>query len=315
MAARREFEGFLAVDNGQRVWWRCQETRPATPVVVLHGGPGSGTSDLYLTWFDPSRHRVVLIDQRNCGRSTPTAGRPTADLSGDTTVNLIGDLELLRNALDMDRWVLAGASWGTTLALAYAQQHPHVVAGMVLVSTVTTSAAEVDWITRGMGRYFPRQWSRFLHALPEHERDGNLAAAYNRLLLSADPSVHGPAAAAWCSWEETHVATDGRPMHDSRFDDEAFRLCFARIVTHYWSHGGFLPDGQLVSNLPRLAGIPAALVHGRRDLSSPAQVAIDIHDAWPDSRLTLVDDIGHGATLETIRAAVDDVTCRSRART
>ncbi len=214
----------------------------------------------------------------------------------------------------MDQWILAGASWGTTLALAYAQQHPDVVAGMVLVSTVTTSAAEVDWITRGMGRYFPEQWSRFLHALPEHERDGNLAAAYNRLLLSADPSVHGPAAAAWCSWEETHVATDGRPMHDSRYDDEAFRVCFARIVTHYWSRGAFLRDGQLVGNLSRLAGIPGALVHGRRDLSSPPRVAADIHDAWPGSRLTLVDDIGHGATLDTIQAAVLDVTSRSRLR-
>jgi proline iminopeptidase len=258
---------------------------------------------------------VVSVDQRNCGRSTPYAGDPSVDLSGNTTSDLIGDLELLRATLNIERWMVAGASWGTTLGLAYAQAHPTVVSGMVLVSTVTTSTTEVEWITRGMGRFFPHQWHQFLEALPEDERGGNLAAAYNRLLLSADPAVHGPAAAAWCSWEETHVATDGRSAHDRRFNDERFRLCFARIVTHYWSRSAFLRNGQLIDNLPQLAGIPAALVHGRQDLSSPSQLAVDIHDAWADSRLTMVDDNGHGATLEAIRTAVKDVTDRSRRRT
>jgi proline iminopeptidase len=253
-------------------------------------------------------HQVILFDQRNCGRSTPYAGEATVDLSSNSIVELIGDIEQLRDELGVERWVVAGASWGTTLGLAYAQAHPDRVLGMVLNSTATDSRAEVEWLTRGMGQYFPEQWHRFVGFLPEDQREGNLAAAYNRVLMSSNPSFHGPAAAAWCTWEATHVATDGRPASDPRYDDPRFRLCFARLVTHYWMNFGFLPEGQITDRMPSLSGIPAVLVHGRRDLSSPLSVAEAIHNAWSGSRLIVVDDAGHGATLEAMRHAVESLT-------
>ena len=303
--------GFLDVGSGHRLWWRCLGNPRGLPTLVLHGGPGSGTSQWYERWFDLDVHHVVLIDQRNSGRSTPHASSPHVDLTTNTTFHLIEDLERLRTAMGVEAWLLTGASWGTTLALAYAQRHPAVVAGMILVSTVTTSAREVDWITRGMSEYFPAQWREFISALPIEEQHGNIAKAYNRILMDPDPSVHGPAAAAWCDWESTHVSTDGRPLIDPRFSDKRFRLAFSRIVTHYWAHHAFLPDGDILARMPALAGVPATMIHGRQDLSSPLHVAEAIHRAWPGSRLTVVDDVGHGVTLESIRAAVADVTAQS----
>jgi proline iminopeptidase len=304
--------GMLVAGAGHRVWWRSVGDPSALPVVVLHGGPGSGSSPWYERWFDPMVHRLVLFDQRNCGRSTPHAGDAEVDLSSNSTPALIGDIEQLREMLGVERWLVAGTSWGTTLGLAYAQAHPDRVLGMVLNSVGTTSRAEVEWLTRGMGRYFAEEWQRFVDVLPEEERDGNLPAAYNRLLMSSDPSVHGPAAAAWCSWEATHVATDGRAPSDPRYDDARFRLCFARLVTHFWMNFGFLPEGQIMDQLPVLSKIPAVLVHGRRDLSSPLSVAEDIQGSWPGSRLIVVDDAGHGTTLEATRQAVDLVTSAVR---
>lgn len=306
--------GMLDVGNGHRVWWGSVGDQAGLPVVVLHGGPGSGSSPWYERWFDPLVHRVVLFDQRNCGRSKPHAGDADVDLSKNSTAELMSDIEQLRSHLGIERWLVAGASWGTTLGLAYAQAHPDRVLGMVLNSTGTDSHAEVEWLTRGMGQYFPEQWRRFVEALAEDDRGGNLAAAYNRLLMSSDPSVHRPAAAAWCAWEATHVATDGRPASDPRYDDPRFRLCFARLVTHYWMHQGFLPEGQIIDQMPILSGIPAVLVHGGRDLSSPSSVAVDIHESWPGSRLTLVDNAGHGATLQATREAVDFLTDTVRLR-
>lgn len=304
--------GMLVVGAEHRVWWRSVGDPSALPVVVLHGGPGSGSSPWYERWFDPMVHRLVLFDQRNCGRSTPHAGDAEVDLSSNSTPALIGDIEQLREMLGVERWLVAGASWGTTLGLAYAQAHPDRVLGMVLNSVGTTSRAEVEWLTSGMGRYFAEEWQRFVNVLPEEERDGNLPAAYNRLLMSSDSSVHGPAAAAWCRWEATHVATDGRAASDPRYDDARFRLCFARLVTHFWMNFGFLPEGQIMDQLPVLSKIPAVLVHGRRDLSSPLSVAEDIQRSWPGSRLIVVDDAGHGATLEATRQAVDLVTSAVR---
>lgn len=304
-------EGFLDVGFGHHLWWRVDGPQDGVPVVVLHGGPGSGTSDVLLEWCDPRIRRVVRVDQRNCGRSRPHAGQPVVDLSHNTTADLIDDLECLREHLLIERWIVAGVSWGTTLALAYAQAHPGAVAGMVLVAVVTTGAAEVEWITRGMGVRFPRQWEQFVSVLPLDDGDGNLAASYHRLLMDPDPEVHASAAAAWCAWEDTHVAVDGRITHNPRYDDPAFRLCFARIVTHYWSHAAFLPDGQLLDQMGRLAGIPGVLVHGARDLSSPASVARAVHAAWPHSQLVIVDESGHGLPPVQIRQAIDEVIGRS----
>jgi proline iminopeptidase len=308
-------KGVLDVGQGHRLRWECVGPPAALPVIVLHGGPGSGVSPWYLRWFDPLGHRVVLFDQRNCGGSTPYAGDATVDLSTNTTPALVADMERLRTHLGIKSWLVAGASWGTVLGLAYAQAHPDRVLAMVLNSTATCSSAEVEWITRGMGQYFPDEWARFVSALPSQEQSGNLAAAFNGRLMSPDPAVHGPAAAAWCAWEETHVATDGRSTADPRYADPQFRLCFARIVTHYWMNHAFLPDGQILKRMSLLAQIPSALVHGRRDLSSPASVATAVHEAWPGSRLTLLDDVGHGGTLDATRDAVAQVTARAHRRT
>ena len=236
-------EGNSDVGDGHRLHWALSGNREGKPAVVLHGGPGSGCTPWSRGWFDLDAYLVVQMDQRNSGRSTPYAGAPTVDLTTNTTAHLVADLERLREHLGLERWLVAGISWGTTLALAYAQAHPDRVTEMVLVSVVTTTRAEVEWLTRGMDRVFPEKWEHFRDAVPLGDRDGDLAAAYSRLLHEEDPQVRDRAAAAWCAWEDTRVGTYPGHRPDPRYGDPAFRLCFARIVTHYFSHAGFIEDG------------------------------------------------------------------------
>lgn len=303
-------QGMLDVGDGHRLSWEQCGNPAGKPVVVLHGGPGTGCSTGMRRWFDPASYRIVLVDQRNCGRSTPSAAEPVVDLAANTTRHLVADLERLRAHLGIDRWMLWGGSWGSTLALAYAVAHPERVSEMVLVSIVATTAAEVEWVTRSMGRVFPAQWHRFRDHLPEADRDGNLAAGYHRLLMDPDPAVHGPAAAEWCRWEDTHVATFPGYEPDPRYDDPRFRLCFARLVTHYWANAGFLPEGWLDVGLPRVEQIPAVLVHGRLDISGPPDVAWHLAQRWPRAELVLVDDAGHGGGDTTSAAAILAATRR-----
>jgi proline iminopeptidase len=298
-------EGRLDVGDGHRIHWDVSGNPDGRPAVVLHGGPGSGCRPAQRQWFDPSRYRIVQLDQRNCGRSTPYAGDPVVDLRANTTAHLVADLERLREHLGIERWLVAGVSWGTTLGLAYAEQHPERVTGLVLNSTVTTTRADVDWLTTAMGRVFPEEWQRFRDAAGPLAPGEDLATAYHRLVIDPDPAVHGPAAAAWCAWEDTHVATYPGHRPDPRYDDPRFRLCFARIVTHYFSHAAFLADGVLERDVHRLAGIPGVLVHGRLDISGPPDVAWRLHRAWPGSELVLLDDTGHGGTRAAVRAATD----------
>jgi proline iminopeptidase len=263
--------------------------------------------------FDPDAYRIVQLDQRSCGRSTPHASEPVIDLSVNTTLHLVGDCERLRAHLGIDRWLVWGASWGSTLALAYAQAHPERVTEIILVSVGTTTRREVEWITRAMGRVFPEEWARFRDAVPEPERDGDLAAAYSRLLHDRDPDVRDRAARAWCAWEDTHVATYPGHEHDARYDAARFRLCFARLVTHYWSNAAFLEDGVLLRGVSRLAGTPGVLIHGRLDISGPPDVAWELARAWPGADLVLVDDAGHGggSMTEAILAATARFATRS----
>jgi proline iminopeptidase len=277
---------------------------------VLHGGPGSGCTAWNRRWFDPERYRIVLFDQRNCGRSTPNAGDPVIDLSSNTTTALVADIELLREHLGIERWLVAGISWGTTLALAYAQTYPARVTAMVLTSVVTTTSAEVEWLTEAMGRVFPEQWQRFRAGayLPDDgagAADGDLAAAYSRLLHHPDPDVRERAAADWCAWEDTHVGTYPGHRPDPRYEDPRFRLCFARIVTHYFSNAAFLADNALARGIGRLADVPGVLIHGALDISSPLDIAWQLHKSWPGSELVVLKDRGHGAELSAIRAATD----------
>jgi proline iminopeptidase len=300
--------GMLEVGDGQRLHWEMVGSPDGQPAVALHGGPGSGTSPLYASLFDLTRYRVVLFDQRGCGRSEPHAGDPATPLTANTTAHLLEDIERLREHLGIDTWVVLGLSWGSTLGLAYAQRHRERVSALVLGMVVTGGRREVAWITRDMGRFVPEAWERFLGGVPERDRDGDLADAYARLLESDDPDVREQAARDWCAWEDTHVAVlDGTPA-PPLFDDPRERLAFARLVTHYWRHACFLDDWQLLRDADRLAGLPGTLVHGRLDLSSPLDVPWQLHRRWPGSELVIVEEGrhagGHGMR-EALRAATD----------
>lgn len=302
--------GMLDVGDSHRLYWEVSGNPDGKPAVVFHGGPGSGSSPGARRMFDPAAYRVVLFDQRNCGRSTPHASEPEVDLSTNTTADLIGDCERIRVQLGVDRWLVWGGSWGSTLALKYAQSHPGRVSEMILVNVVTTTRREIEWVTRSMGRVFPEEWARFRNAVPEEDRDADLSAAYNRLLHDADSHTRERAAEAWCAWEDTHVGTYAAHRHDPRYDDPRFRMCFARIVSHYWSNAGFLEDGDLLRNAHRLAGIPGVLVQGRLDISGPPDIAWQIAREWPGVDLVLVDDAGHGAAHASTRDAILAATNR-----
>jgi proline iminopeptidase len=312
---REPFErGWLDVTFDHRVYWEVCGNPHGKPAVVLHGGPGSGCTPWWRRLFDPDAYRIVLLDQRGCGRSTPHAGTSLKALSDNTTMHLVADIEALREHLGIERWLVLGGSWGSTLGLTYAVTHPQRVSEMVLFSVVTTTKEEVAWVTRDVGRFFPAEWERFRDGVPAELRDGNLAAAYGDLLFSADPAVHEPAAAAWCRWEDTHVRTHPDQPPDPRYEDPVFRLCFARLVTEYWRSAARLGTGVLLNSAVRLAGIPGVMVHGRQDLSSPLDVPWRLAGAWPDSELVIVEDEGHGGgpgIVDAVVAATDGFAARS----
>lgn len=297
-------QGMLEVGDGNRIYWETCGNPAGKPAVMFHGGPGSGCGPYWRRCFDPAAYRAVLFDQRGCGRSTPHASDSAVDLAANTTQHLIADIERLREHLGIERWLVAGGSWGSTLALAYAELFPERVSEMVLFSIATTSHRDVRWVTQDVGRYFPEQWARFRDGVPEADRGGDLVAAYCRLLHDPDPAVREKAARDWCTWEDTHVGVRAGHQHDTRYDDPRFRMAFARLVTHYWHHAAFLEEGALLRDAGRLAGMPSVLVHGRMDLSSPLDVAWQLARAWPGSNLIVIDEAGHGAVEPGMQAAV-----------
>ena len=280
-------QGVLEVGDGQRLWWEVCGNPDGKPAVVLHGGPGSGCTPGLRRYFDPAAYRIVLFDQRGAGRSEPHAGDPAVDLSTNTTPHLIADIERLRRHLEVGRWLVWGGSWGATLALAYAQRHPERVTEIVLASVTMSRPADIHWLYHGVGRFFPQEWARFRDGVPASERDGDLVAAYHRLLSGRDPAIREKAARDWCDWEDAVVSLEADGPNP-RYDDPRFRMAFARIVTHYFHHRAWLEDGALLRAAHRLAGIPGALVHGRMDLGSPAVTAWELARAWPDAGLALV---------------------------
>jgi proline iminopeptidase len=304
--------GRLSVGDGQSIYWEIVGNPAGMPVVYLHGGPGSGSTAYARRFFDPERFRAVLFDQRGCGRSEPLADRPGVDLSVNTTAHLVADIERLREHLQIERWIVLGVSWGVTLGLVYAQRHPDRVLGLVLGAVTAGTRRETDWITRQIGRVFPGQWEQFIAGVPVDDRSGDLAAAYARALASSDPAVRDDAAKRWCAWEDTHVSLMPGWMPDSRYRDPTFRGVFARLVTHYWSHDCFLGDGQVLSDMSRIADIPGVLIHGRYDISSPLDTAWRLHRAWPSSTLTVLDDAGHGGVgfAEELANGVDRLSRR-----
>ncbi|MEU3184533.1 prolyl aminopeptidase [Streptomyces sp. NPDC006923] len=302
-------QGMLDVGDGHRIHWEVCGNPDGKPALVVHGGPGSGRKPHSRRYFDPERYRVVLFDQRNCGRSTPHAADPTADLRHNTTRHLIADMERLRTLLGIDRWLLHGGSWGSTLILAYAERHPEHVSEIVIASVTMTRRSEIDWLYRGAGRIFPEEWERFRAGVPEDERDGDLLAAYARLMESPDPAVRERATADWCAWEDAVLSQEPNgPAHPYSDRPPAARQALVRICAHYFSHGAWLAEGALLRGADRLAEIPGVLIHGRFDLGSTLGTAWELARAWPDARLVVVEDAGHkGSDTERreVRAALD----------
>jgi proline iminopeptidase len=294
--------GMLAVGDGHELYWETVGDPSGTPALWLHGGPGTGSGPGNRRIFDPAKFRAVLFDQRGCGRSRPLADTAAADLSANTTQHLLSDIEQLRAHLEIEQWVVTGGSWGVTLALAYAQRNPERVTSMVLAAVTAGRRGETEWITRDMRRVFPREWDAFADAVPIPERDGDLSTAYARLLADPDPTVTEEAALSWCRWEDTHVSLAPGSTPWLQHQDTTFQQVFARLVTHYWSNGCFLDDAPILSNMDRIADIPAVLIHGRYDVSGPLDTAWDLHRAWPASRLVVVEDAGHGG--DTMSAAM-----------
>ena len=294
--------GLLEVGDGQSIYWEVSGNPDGMPAVALHGGPGAGSSPGRRRWFDPSRYRLVQFDQRGCGRSLPHAGDLSTDLATNTTHHLVTDIERLREHLGIDRWLVWGASWGVTLALAHAERHPQRVAAMVLLSITMTRRADVHWFAHEAGRYFPEEWARFRAGARMGDRDGDLLAAYDRLLnADPDPAVRLQAVLDWVAWEDALLSLEeGYVTPNPRWEDDRYRIAFARLVTHYFSHAAWLEEDELLRDAPLLAGIPGVLVHGRLDLAGPPDVAWQLARAWPGAELHLVAG-GHTGDAEMDR--------------
>jgi proline iminopeptidase len=293
--------GMLDVGEGDLVYWETFGSPDGKPAVVLHGGPGSGCTPWHRRLFDPEAYRVVLLDQRNCGRSTPHASRPDTDLASNTTENLIADIELLRAHLDVDRWLVLGGSWGSSLALAYAEAFPESVSEIVLFGVTTGRHAEFDWTFRGgLSRFFPAEWAE----LAAVAGDSDVVEAYHRLLNDADPHVRRRAAHAWCLWESATPAWPPRRGLAERFRDPDYALAFARIVIHYVRHYAWLEDGVLLRGADALASIPGVLVNGRFDFQAPLENAWALARVWPRAELVIVDESGHAPTASVERELV-----------
>ncbi len=280
--------GTLDVGDGHVLYYERSGTRGAKPAVFLHGGPGGGISPNHRRLFHPERYDVLLFDQRGCGRSTPHAG-----LDANTTWHLVADMEQLRSLMGVEKWLVFGGSWGSALGLAYAQAHPQRVSELVLRGIFTVRRSELDWYYQfGASEVHPEKWADFLAPIPPDER-GDLRAAYRKRLTSEDEAVRLEAARAWTLWEGRTLTLLPDANVTSGFEDPHFALAFARIENHYFVHGGWLEEGQLIRNADRLRGIPGTIVQGRYDMACPARTAYELHKAWPEAEFHLVEGAGH----------------------
>lgn len=315
-------EGMLALGDGHAIRWEESGAADGVPVLHLHGGPGGRLTPGYRRIPPADRARLIGLSQRGAGRSVPSAGIPgPVDLTAQTTTQLVADLEALREHLGIRAWIVQGVSWGSTLALAYAQAHPERVLGVVLFAVTSTSRREVDWITEGVGALYPEEWDA-VAALAEtragfdrHDRAPDrlrLVEAYRRMVTGEDPVLVDLAVRAWMRWEDAHIAigAGGPSQPHAQPDDEPVSehaRGFVRLVTHYWAHDGFVadwavpwgaaPGSGLLGGMHRLDGLPSVLLHGRRDVSGPALTAWELHRAWPGSELRIVEEEGHGGPV------------------
>jgi len=280
--------GVIDVGDGHHLYFERCGTLGAKPAVFLHGGPGGGISPDHRRLFDPARYDVLLFDQRGCGRSTPHA-----ELTANTTWHLVADIERLRAMVGVDQWLVFGGSWGSTLALAYAQTHADRVSELVLRGIYTLTRAELDWYYQyGVSEMFPEKWARFVAPVPPAER-GDMIAAYHRLLTGDDRQAQLEAAKAWSIWEGETITLLPSTDLSTSFGDGHFALAFARSENHFFLHRGWLEEGQLLRDASRLAGIPGVIVHGRYDMPCPARYAYALHQAWPGSEFHLIEGAGH----------------------
>jgi proline iminopeptidase len=306
--------GMLDVGDGQSIYWEVSGNPDGKPVVFLHGGPGGQVAPRHRRAFDPDRYRIVLFDQRGSGLSRPHASEAEFDLATNTTWHLVADIERLREHLGIDRWQVFGGSWGSTLALAYAETHPDRVTELVMRGIFTLRKSELDWFYEGgAGQVFPDVWEQYVAQIPVAER-GNFIEAYHRRLNDPDPAVHGPAAVAWATWEASSITLLPHPEVVDTFSDPHFALAFARIENHYFVNKGWMEEGQLIANASLLRDIPTVIVQGRYDMCTPAVTAWDLHRALPEADFTLVPDAGHSFDEPGILSGLIEATDRFASR-
>jgi proline iminopeptidase len=280
--------GMLDVGDGHQVYWERFGTRGAKPAVFLHGGPGGAISPTQRRLFDPALYDVILFDQRGCGKSTPHAS-----IEANTTWHLVADIERLRELMGVEQWLVFGGSWGSTLALAYAETHPERVSELVLRGIYTLTRAELDWYYQfGVSEMFPDKWERFIAPIPEGERH-EMMAAYRRRLTGTDREEQLRCAVAWSTWEGETITLLPNPDYSDHFYDPEFALAFARIENHFFVHAGWLEEGQLLRDASKLKDIPGVIIHGRYDMPCPAKYAWALHKAWPKADFHLIEGAGH----------------------
>ena len=294
--------GMLELDAPHRMYYEQSGNRTGVPVVFLHGGPGAGSSAVHRQFFDPAFYRIVVFDQRGAGRSTPLGC-----LEDNTTQHLVDDMERLRRHLGVEKWLVFGGSWGSTLALAYAEHHPERCLGLVLRGIFLCRPSEIDWFLYGLRAIFPEAWRTFSGFIPEAER-GDLLGAYHRRLTHPDPVVHMPAARSWSVYEGSCSTLLPDPALVADFATDRVALGLARIEAHYFRHDIFLPPGYLLQNTPRLKAIPGVIVQGRYDIVCPTVSADDLHQAWPEAEYVVVPDAGHSAFEPGIRSRLLQAT-------
>ena len=296
--------GRLAVDPPHVLYWECSGNPDGQPALFLHGGPGAGASPTHRRYFDPRHYRVVVFDQRGAGRSQPLGA-----VQDNTTQHLVADIERLRRHLGIERWLVFGGSWGSTLALAYAEAHPERVTALVLRGVFLGTPVEVDWFVNRLGTVFPENWRTFAGFIPEAER-GDLLAAYHRRLVDPDPAVHMPAAHTWSLYEGSCSTLLPDPAAVQRFADDTVALGISRIEAHYFVNDCFLGPDELLRGIDRIRGIPTAIVQGRYDMVCPIVTADRLSRAWPEAHYTIVPDAGHSASEPGTRSALIAATNR-----
>jgi proline iminopeptidase len=281
--------GMLELGAPHRMYWEQSGNPHGEPVLFLHGGPGAGAAAAHRRFFDPSHYRIVIFDQRGAGRSTPLG-----ELHDNTTLHLVADIETLRRHLGVDRWLIFGGSWGSTLALAYGEAHPERCTGFILRGVFLCRRSEIAWFLHGLRTLFPEAWAAFSGIIPQDERR-DLLAAYYRRLIDPDPRVHMPAARAWSSYEGSCSTLLPSPETVAYFASDVVALGLARIEAHYFTHDIFLAENALLENLKRIRHVPGLVVQGRYDAVCPIVTADEVHQAWPEAEYIVVPDAGHSA--------------------